>query len=241
MMGDDHDNANYISRGGTLGSFVEDGYRKRYCEQSTAHVVEDLLKNGKSVRDIICEHVELRGYVNQNKWVLLQAERNHSKKRTRDDYEGPRELYPWQRHVVDRLELPVDPRHIEWYMDHEGNVGKTELTDLLVTKYEAIEWKPIGKDRDCSYQLLSLSGGHPPKLIVCDVENNEARNICWPAVERAKNGKCMTDKYEGGSYHGQRPRIIFFSNEDCVGCPLTGNRISVFEIRNKEITSERRI
>lgn len=241
MDGDDYDNAKYISRDGTLDSFHEEGSKKRYNEQNTAVVVDGLLQSGQSIRDIIAEHVELRGYINQNKWVLQEAERAYAEKRSRECYEGPGELYPWQRHVLRRIQADPHPRHIDWYMDTQGNVGKSEMTDLLVAQHGAIEWKPTGHDRDCSFQLLNAANKKPPNLIVCDLENGEARHVCWAALERAKNGKCMTNKYEGGSYRGKRPHVLVFSNENPLSCPLTGERLHVYEIKDKDIISERTI
>lgn len=239
MKGDDYDNAKYISHDGKLTSFWEEGTKKKYSEQSTAIVVDELLKSGQSILDIITEHVELRGYIGQNRWVLQQVERAYTAKRTRAEYEAPAQLYDWQQHVKDSVEGDPHPRHILWYLDTEGDCGKSEIEAYLWAKYpEAISWQPTGADRDCSLQLLRTSNGKPPKLIVVDFEGGEARNICWAALERAKNGRCITNKYEGGEYRGKRPHIVVFSNENPTGSPLTGNRLRIMKIVDKKVVEE---
>ena len=78
MNGDDFDNAKYISEDSTNDTFYESGTKKRYNEQNAAVIVDSLIKDGQSLRNIIREHVELRGYINQNKWVLQQVEQDYA-------------------------------------------------------------------------------------------------------------------------------------------------------------------
>lgn len=238
MDGDDFDNAKYISEDGKNPTFSENGTKKKHWEQNAAITVDNLLKDGKSVHDIIEEYVELRGYINQNKHVLNIVEQRYNKKRDRELYESPGELYAWQRHVINRIETDPHPRHIDWYLDREGDIGKSTLTDYLYAKHNAVEWSPCGKQEDVTYQLGKDAGGRAPRLIVCDIEANQARNICWSAVERAKNGKCQSGKYGGEfNYRGQRPHIVVFSNENPVGNSLMANRINIHEVVDRDVIS----
>lgn len=238
MNGDDFDNSAYISEKGTNTTFTEEGHKKRKHEQSTAIVVDEYLRAGESVLDIAFREPELRGYIQQNKWVLREVERRYREKRAREDYGGPENMYPWQRHVIQRIESAPHPRHIHWYMDTEGDVGKTELADWLEVHKDAVQWKPIGKDDDCTNALLQATNNTPPNIIVCDLPAGKAKDISWAAVEQAKNGKVSSNKYQSGRYFGKRPHILIFSNENPTGAPLTCNRLVIHKIKDKEVVEE---
>jgi len=120
-------------------------------------------------------------------------------------------------------------------MDRKGDSGKTAMSRYLEFTKDAIQWKPIGEDKDCSHRLLQETDEVPPSLIVCDLEGNEGRKVCWAALERAKNGECTSCKYEGGRYVGKRPHIIVFSNENQMGAPFTSNRLRITEIIDKQL------
>lgn len=236
MNGDDFDNANYISEQGTNKTFHEEGLKKKKEQQNAAVHVDDLLKSGKSLREIILEYPEHRGYIGQNRWVLQEVESGYNEQRMRNDYKAIEQLRDWQQHVLNRIAGVPDPRRIHWYVDPDGNNGKTTITDELVAVHGAVEWKPLGRDRDCSYTLLQACHKRAPKLIVCDLEAGEYKNVCWAAMERAKNGKCMTDKYEGGRYVGQRPHMLVFSNETPKGAPLTAERLMIYHVKDQKVT-----
>ena len=235
LNGDDFDNAKYIGEQENATNFHEEGLKKKNEEQNAGVHVRKLIEDGKSVFEIIGEHPEYHGYINQNKWVLGQYEEYQSLKRTRDDYEHPGELYEWQRDVLSRVEGKPHPRHILWYMDSEGDIGKSELAELLVSKHGAIEWDPTGDNKEAAQKLLSATKGKAPKLIVCDLENDTANKVSWNTVEKAKNGKCQTGRYDCKAYRGPRPHIVMMSNENAIGCPLTSNRLVLLEVRDKKI------
>lgn len=237
LNGDDFDNAKYIGEQENATNFQEEGLKKKKDEQNAGVHVRKLIEDGKSVFEIIGEHPEYHGYINQNKWVLGQYEEYQSLKRARDDYEHPGELYEWQRDVLSRVEGKPHPRHILWYMDTEGDIGKSELAELLVSKHGAVEWDPTGDNKEAAQKLMSATKGKPPKMIVCDLEKDTANKVCWNAVEKAKNGKCQTGRYDCKAYRGQRPHIVMMSNENATGCPLTSNRLVLLEVREKKISS----
>lgn len=147
-------------------------------------------------------------------------------------------MYPWQRHVLRRIESDPHPRHIYWYMDDEGDVGKTELANWLLVHKDAVKWKPTGKENDCTHNLLEITDCTPPELIICDLPAGEAKNISWAAVEQAKNGIVDSNKYQSGRYFGKRPHLFIFSNENPTGAPLTKDRLVINTIKNKEVVSE---
>lgn len=238
VNGDDYDQEKYIG-GQTAGVFWEDGIKKHYSEQAAHVTVDNLLKKGQSLVDIAVENVELRSYINQNKWVLQLVAAEYNKKRAREEIEVPEKLYPWQQHVVDQLSEPVHPRHIYWYMDDDGDQGKSALDDWLFKYKNIVAWMPTGDDQHASEQLDKKTRGVPPENLVIDLSAGEARRISWPTVERAKNGRCERFMFNcDGGYRGKRPRIFVFSNENPTGCPLTANRVKLYRIKDKRIVEE---
>lgn len=238
MEGDDYANHDYI-KNQSPDTFVEIGFKKKKTEKSGYAEFCEEIRNGKSIQQIIMEREELGPIYGRNRHALAIFSEGMARKRCRDDYEGIEELRPWQRHVIDRIEEPVHPRHILWYVDSEGGCGKSTLSRYLLERHNAVIWCPIGKREDVTFQLWKQSNGRPPALIVCELENKKVREISWEALEMAKNGMLSTAKYEGGFYAGQRPHIIIFSNEDPIGNPFTLDRIRVFTIKDGFITSAR--
>ena len=237
MNGDDFANAAYIAeteRGGN-NTFQEEGIKKTKEQQNAGAHVRKLIEDGLPLFEIIGQYPEYHSFINQNKWVLGQYQEYHNRKRFRADYKAPGELFEWQRHVLRRLEGKPHPRHIHWYMDTEGDIGKSELADLLETQHDAIEWSPLGDDKEASQRLYSETKGIPPSIIVCDIEKEAAKDISWVTIERAKSGKCKTGRYNCPGYKGKRPHIVMFTNDSSARCTLTKNRLVTHIVKNKKV------
>lgn len=239
MNGDDFDNAKYISEDGANKTFCEEGTKKRHNEQNAAVTVDTLLKSGQSIRDIIKDHVELRAYINQNKWVLQSVEEEYARDRYKADYVGINKPYDWQQHVLDQLGEPIHPRHILWYFDAEGDIGKSSLADELSVKHGVMKWNPAGKDTSgVAYNFAKKAKRERPSTIVADIKKEDYKHIQWSVVEASKDGHVESEKYDGIEWRDKRPRSIIFSNDNPTGCALTKNRVRLFTVKDNQVTGD---
>lgn len=239
MNGDDFDNAKYISEDGANKTFWEEGIKKRHNEQNAAVTVDQLLKSGKSLRDIIKEHVELRSYINQNKWVLQGVEEDYARDRYKADYDRIDEPYDWQQHVLDQLGEPIHPRHILWYFDPEGDIGKSSIADELSVTHGAMKWNPVGKDSSSvAYNFAKKAKRERPSTIIADIKKEDYKNIQWGVIEASKDGHVESEKYDGIEWRDKRPRSIVFSNDNPTGCALTKNRVRLFTVMDKKVVGD---
>lgn len=229
MTAGDHENAFYIHKG-SPETFTEDGIRKGLTEQNKVVEFRALIDTGLSVRQIVHQHAEYVETYSRHKHAMAIYEQESLAKRVKLSYQRPEQLREWQQHVIDRINEPIHPRHILWYVDYRGGSGKSTMADYLEFIHGGVPMKPCGKDDDICYTLLRDTYGQAPKLVICDVDNRSVRDLNWRVLEQTKNGRCCTHKYEGGRYVGQRPHLIVFSNEDPFGHPFTNDRIRILSL-----------
>lgn len=239
MNGDDFANAEYIAETkrmpGGNPTFCEEGIKKRKEDQNAGVHVRKLLEDGVPLFEIIGEYPEYHAFINQNKWVLGEYAQYHSRKRSRDAYEAPEELYEWQQHALRRIESKPHPRHIHWYMDTEGDIGKTEMVKYLVSKHEAMQWQPTGDSTKAAEKFISNSKGRMPKTVVCNIPNTDAKNINWVMLENAKDGFVQSERYNCPFVEGPPPHILVFTNDSDANSTMTKNRIVKHIIKNKKV------
>ena len=118
---------------------------------------------------------------------------------------------PWQKEVIDILDKKPHPRHIHWYYEKTGNVGKSWLCKYIALKYNVIICS--GKKADIFNQVKAcLDKMIEPRIILLDIPRTSQDYINYTAIEELKNGMIYSGKYEGGQCLFRRPHIIAFSN-----------------------------
>ncbi len=147
-------------------------------------------------------------------------------------------LYPWQRHLRDKMKNSKknEDRLIYWYWEDVGKVGKSALArHICITNPRALY--VYGKTADICC-LLALkkeeSGGkmkNMPNLLIYDCPRTG--NINYHALEMIKNGIFMSGKYKSEQIMMNPPFIVVFSNSPPKTTELSRDRLKVYKIENK--------
>jgi len=118
------------------------------------------------------------------------------------------QLYPWQKAIVNMIELEPDDRTINWFWDHDGGIGKSALVRYLVINHNAL--LVAGKGADIKFLICQQK--QPPDIIIYDIPRTARSYIDYCALEEIKNGVFCSSKYESKMYVMNPPHIICFAN-----------------------------
>lgn len=124
----------------------------------------------------------------------------------------PKEWHPWQREILDYVEDPtIDKRHIVWYWEDIGNVGKTTLVNYLVAERNALLLP--NKTSDAMFMIGKRIDAYK-SIDVClfDVPRTNENWLNYSLIEKIKDGQIVSGKYEGCCAIIPHPKIIIFAN-----------------------------
>lgn len=118
-------------------------------------------------------------------------------------------LYPWQKEIEDLINTEPHDRHIYWYWEPTGNVGKTEFIKYLLTKYSKCEFSRACKSADI-LTVASVS----KSVYLFDFARSQDGFAPWNAIEQLKDGLISDSKLKKKSNNIiiPRPHIICFAN-----------------------------
>jgi len=125
-------------------------------------------------------------------------------------------LRPEQQKIADIFKEPEDPlwgRKIYWYWEEPGNWGKSVLATYFIDQMGAMEVS--GANNDILYGIantIAQRNGRCPPIIIFDLPRSN-EHISYQAIEKLKNGKFFSPKYESGMVRYDRPHIIVFANK----------------------------
>lgn len=123
-------------------------------------------------------------------------------------------LKPWQKEILDKIQLKADFRDILWVWEPEGNTGKTYLAKYLHYFYGAIITGGKGEDMKHAIARWKEITGHYPVTIIIDLARSD--NISkdgYKTIEEMKNALFFSGKYQSGMVASVNPpHIIIFAN-----------------------------
>jgi len=119
-------------------------------------------------------------------------------------------LYDWQKSAYERFLLNDSDRKIYWYVDPEGNKGKSRLAKYLIDHVDNVIYFTGGKNSDICSQILLWEKGIDG--LIFDFTRDKETYISYSAIEACKNGLINSPKYKGGFKSFESPNIIVFSN-----------------------------
>lgn len=150
------------------------------------------------------------------KWYL------HNKKLAYDHYEDAlakiympsplkhERLRYWQKYAYDILSEPVDSRQIYIWYDNKGGHGKTSFINHVASKMEGVF---ISDSPDIAANAYLLSRTYPrPKIVLFDFARQD-KEIPWGLIEKIKNGRLQSTKYQPLSLKFKQPHVHVFCNE----------------------------
>lgn len=119
------------------------------------------------------------------------------------------EPYGWQLEVMDIINNPVDKRHIFWFWEPTGNVGKTTLCRYLAVKHKAVIVS--GKTGDILHVVSKFMKN---KLFIINIPRSTKDYVNYQAMELVKDGIFMSGKYDGNMVVMNIPHLIVFANHE---------------------------
>ncbi len=142
-------------------------------------------------------------------------------------------LRPWQLAIADKYvedENPLFGRHIHWYYEAVGGVGKSILCKYLVHQMGALLLSGANKDALHGVADWVKIKGEGPRMVVFDIPRVNQGHVSYQALEAIKNGRFYSPKYESGMVCINSPHILVFSNEQPDYYSLSEDRWMVEEI-----------
>lgn len=120
------------------------------------------------------------------------------------------EPYGWQLEVMDIITKPPHPRHIYWFWEPTGGIGKTELCRYLAVKHKAIILN--GKTSDILHVVSKYH--EKSNIYIINIPRCTKEHINYQAMELVKDGIFMSGKYDGQMIVIDRPHLIVFANQE---------------------------
>lgn len=143
------------------------------------------------------------------------------------------EPYGWQLEVMDILKEKPHPRHIYWFWEETGNIGKTELCKYLAVKHQATII--TGKTSDIFNAVLRAKS---KKIFIVNIPKSLQDFVNYGAIEAVKDGLLYSGKYEGGQVVFNRPHIFVFSNQPPDRTKMSEDKFIVKYLGNTEFMDE---
>lgn len=189
------------------------GTPREFGEPKSQGKRSDLLE----IRDKIMSHnpdvmKEIRfkhfgSYVRYNKGIekfYEETKRDWETLGKRQEFEDA-VLRPWQKRLMAEISNEPHPRKVHWFVDYEGNKGKTWMGQYLLHMKGGLLVDNM-KKADFSY-LYNYE-----KIVVFDFQRCQEDQINYGNIEAVKNGHLVSTKYQCNVKSFQTPHVVVFSN-----------------------------
>lgn len=121
-----------------------------------------------------------------------------------------------QKQIADLFTEDEDPlfgRKIYWFWETAGCWGKSILATYMIDQMDAFECAGKGNDIFCGITSYIEANDEGPGIIIYDVPRSNLKYINYGALEKVKDGKFFSGKYESKPVRFNRPHIICLANE----------------------------
>lgn len=138
------------------------------------------------------------------------------------------QLYEFQKSIIDLVKTEPDDRHIYWYYDLQGNIGKTQTAKYLSFHYNAV---PLdGKLND----ILYCAAVFESEIYIYNIPRTKKKYLSYESVEKIKDGYFMCSKYESKPIIRNSPHILIFANFLPDVHKLSIDRWKIYNIHDKK-------
>jgi hypothetical protein len=142
-------------------------------------------------------------------------------------------LRPNQLKIADMFiedEHPIFGRNIYWFWEEHGNWGKSFLCTHMIDFMGAMEVSGASADVLCGVTNWIEKNGEAPRIIIFDIPRVNKGHVSYQAIEKIKDGKFFSGKYESGMVRFNKPHILCFANEEPEDWKLSKDRWKVQEL-----------
>lgn len=125
-------------------------------------------------------------------------------------------LWEKQLKIVDMFVKDEDPlfgRNIHWFWETQGKWGKSILCTYMIDFMGAMEVSGASADILCGVAKWIENNEECPPIIIFDIPRCNQGHVSYQAIEKIKDGKFFSGKYESGMVRFNKPHIICFANE----------------------------
>lgn len=143
-----------------------------------------------------------------------------------------KELKKWQSHILDILKEKPSDRHIYWYWEDKGGIGKTTFQKYVFTHLDNV-LICSGKSADMKHAVVDFIEKRKmyPKIILVNIPRASLDYISWSGIEEVKDMFFHSGKYEGGQVCGPCPHMIMFANEPPDKTKVSKDRWKIKELK----------
>lgn len=134
----------------------------------------------------------------------------------------------WQEHLDQRLESEEpDDRQVEFFVDPQGDSGKTWMVRYLMRKYpDKVQSLRPGREQDLYYMI-----DESRSIFIFDVQRSKMEHFQYAVVESLKDRMIMSTKYECKQKIIQHvPHVLVFCNEYPDMTKLSPDRYKITQI-----------
>lgn len=118
-------------------------------------------------------------------------------------------LREWQQDLLEDLDTEPDDREIKFFVDHEGNTGKTFFCRYLVSHRRDVQILRVGKRDDLAYSVDETK-----KIFIFDIPRTQMEYLQYPVLEMLKDQMVYSAKYRSVMKTlGHIPHVVVFGNE----------------------------
>lgn len=128
-----------------------------------------------------------------------------------DDPLADKELYDWQKEILEMIKEKADDRTIHWYYDPIGCKGKTTLAKHICMRGDAIY--VTGKAADIKHGVVDwITSRKKLGTVFIDLTRSVENFVSYQGIEEIKNGIFFSTKYESKMVIFNCPHVIVFAN-----------------------------
>jgi len=161
--------------------------------------------------------------------AICRQERSFiSAKEAHNTYIATRERLPWEYKLKEIIEEPIDPRQIHWFVDTQGETGKTVNAKDLYFNHNAY-YSTGGKAAD-----IFFAYDNQPIVVLNLVASSckETQEYLYKVLEEFKDGIFSSGKYASMTKAFNIPHVIVFSNDYPDTSKMKKSRILVHSIQS---------
>lgn len=114
----------------------------------------------------------------------------------------------WQLQILDIISKPPHPREINWFWEPFGGVGKSEMCDWLEDYKQAQRCE--GKASDVFY--IIKKNPNRRNIFFFDITKENMEWFKYSTIEKIKNGRIISGKYDSDIVRFARPHVFVFAN-----------------------------
>jgi hypothetical protein len=146
-------------------------------------------------------------------------------------------MRPEQLAIADKFterEHPLFGRVIYWFWEEKGNWGKSMTSTYMIDQMDAFEVSGKGADVLCGISTMIEKSGECPPIIIYDIPRSCGDYVSYQSIEKIKDGKFFSGKYESGMVRFNKPHIICFANQPPDMTKLSTDRWVVENLDNAD-------